>query len=106
METEKSIPINDDGFYSYDTCDSFEGVNNPILFKTTNNQFARYCFNAFLNNFTFEFRQVEELKIVFRNKFWFENFKKENEGISFFLNYWKFKCDGLFRLFFNLSKRY
>lgn len=105
LEIEKSIPIDDDGFYSYDTCDSFEDVNNPTIFKTMNNQFARDCFNAFLNNFSSEFGQIDELKKVFGNMFWFENFKKENEGISFFFNYWKLQWDGLYIDCFSIHQK-
>ncbi|MEN7551996.1 hypothetical protein AAG747_29040 [Rapidithrix thailandica] len=91
IDLEKEAnPFDDDGeFYLIENRPSYEYLSNPTLFTTTNNYFVDECFSKVVEKGNDKLLPLEKLKFVFGNMFWKENFKPNNEGISFFMNYWK-----------------
>lgn len=81
-------PCSEDGqFYLLENQESYEGLSNPILFKTMNNHLVRECFNKVINH-TNSGKLIESLKFVFGNMFWAEIRLIKNRHIPFLLNYW------------------
>jgi hypothetical protein len=93
LDIERFPSKDESGFYNFELSKSCESLSNPLLFRCSNQLFAQDCFNLFLRNNNFHLKQIDEMKILFGNMFWFENYKPENQGITFFFNYWELKWE-------------